>query len=219
MKRWTMILGLLLAMCAAAAAEGQETPAPTPEQPAPAPTPGQPPPAPTPQQPPPAPPQEQPKKELVLPIAITYSAFRPVYGDTKNTFGHHWNSIGATIFRPVVPMRYAFTFDVDYRSKSLGDNDSTLVGLTGGVDHALGRDRNIQPYASARIGPYYHNLKFNGEHDTGLGFNANAGLGVILKRRVFIEFRYNYYTPAAGFNFSGWSWEAGIRVYDFKVRR
>jgi hypothetical protein len=155
----------------------------------------------------------------VLPLAVTYSVFRPVHGDTKRNFGHYWSNFGAALFRPVQGRRFAFVFDFDYKSKELGDNDATLVALTGGLEHALGRDRNLLPYASARIGPYYHSLKFNGDRDTGVGFNANAGLGVIFKRRVFIEFRYNYYTDAAGFDFSGWSWMAGVRVYDFKIRR
>lgn len=217
MKRSATILGLLLAACAAGSVHAQETPAPAPGQPAP---------APAPEQPAPAPPQEQPKdqeepkkKELALPIALTYSSFQPVHGDTSRTFGHHWSSFGAALFKPVRQTRWAFTFDFDYKNKGRGDNEATLVALTGGLERALGRGRKVLPYASARIGPYYHNLKFDGEHDTGIGFNANAGLGVVLYRRVFIELRYNEYTSAAGFDFSGWSWTAGVRVFDIKIRR
>jgi hypothetical protein len=216
MNRWATILGLLLAASAAGSVQAQETPAPTPGQPAP---------APTPEQPAPAPPQEQPKdqeepkkKELVIPIAVAYTSFHPVHGDTTSTFGHHWGGIGVTLFKPVRQTRWAFSFDFDYKNKGRGDNEATLVGLTAGLERALGRGRKVLPYASARIGPYYHNLKFNGEHDTGVGFNANAGLGVVFYRRVFLQLQYNYYTSAAGFDFSGWSWTAGVRVFDFKIR-
>lgn len=185
------LLGLALLTCGTAAAQGDPTTAEAPER----------------------------KKELVLPLGVTYSVFGPISGKTKNTFGHQWGGVGGTLFVVHRSQRWAGSFDLNVHLKGRGANDAALVAVTAGLERAVGGTHNVQPYVSARIGPYYRDLKFDRRSSRSVGFNANFGVGIVFYQRIFIEGRYDYFTRAAGFDFSGWSLTVGARVYDFKIRR
>jgi hypothetical protein len=158
-------------------------------------------------------------EQLVLPVALTYGVFRPTDGKTMETFGHRWGGLSATLFAPTRRPRWGFSFDLDFHDKERDDNDALLIVATAGVGRGLGPPRRIQPYVAARAGPFYHRLKLAGKHETGLGLNANAGLGVIFYRRAFLEARYDFFTDVEGFRFDGWSLTTGVRIFDIKIRR
>lgn len=149
-----------------------------------------------------------------LSIALSYSAFRPSSGSTRDIFGSTWSGIGISPFTRQRAERWRPTYDIQLLSND-DVGRATLVPVTFGVQRAFGNSGSAIPYAAVRVGPYYGRVRDAlGERDTHIGVDANAAVGVTFKERVFVEARYDYFSRIAGTRFDGVSLTVGVRVFD-----
>ena len=70
-----------------------------------------------------------------------------------------------------------------------------------------------------RCGPYYGKIEdaIAGTRETHTGLNANVAYGVVIKRKFYIEARYDYFSRFSGRKFDGLSLSAGVRLFDIKL--
>ncbi len=152
-----------------------------------------------------------------LSVAVTYGLFRPASSATRRTFGDTWGGLSVAPFRHHRKDGWRPIFDLAvYQHERQGR--ATLVPLTVGAERSIGDGRSVQPYVALRVGPYYGRVRSAlGERDSGLGFDANASLGVTFRERFFVEARYDYFTRFAGSRFDGLSVSAGVRLFDVRL--
>ena len=152
-------------------------------------------------------------------LAVTYGSFFPSDNVTSQRFGSTWPMFGITYISPTKPHKWVPLGDVVWYNHSTGGS-ATLIPVTFGTGRAFGSGTLLQPYVAFRVGPYYGNVRAGsyGVDGAGVGFDANAAAGLIYQRRFYIEARYDYFTPIANTNFSGWSILGGIRVLDIDLK-
>lgn len=157
------------------------------------------------------------EKERIC-VSVTYSAFFPGDGETRENFGTMWWSIGIGRFHPERPDAWTFDWDATMLRKK-GASKALLIPVTAGVQRGLDTQRDVQPYVAVRLGPYYGEVGDNtkGPDDATIGFNANASAGIIVQRKYVLEARYDWFTPIAGNDFNGITLTAGVKVFDFSL--
>jgi len=152
-------------------------------------------------------------------VQVSYSVFLPRADETKRNFGNLWASFGVGRFREQRQNEeWAFDWDVTVLSET-GVSEALLIPMTAGVERRLGINRDRQPYVAVRVGPYYGEVDDNtmGPDDSKIGFNANVSAGVIVKRKYFLEARYDWFGSVAGNNFNGFTFTGGVKVFDFSL--
>jgi hypothetical protein len=151
-------------------------------------------------------------------VQVSYAAFIPSEGETRRNFGKVWGSIGVGRFVPERPNNWAFDWDITVLEEE-GVSEALLIPLTAGVHRGLGTNPDRQPYVAVRVGPYYGEVDDNtkGPDDTKIGFNANMSAGVIVKRKYFLEARYDWFSSIAGNSFNGFTFTGGVKVFDFSL--
>jgi hypothetical protein len=150
-------------------------------------------------------------------IALSAGAFFPVDSTTKDNYDSCWTRISFKTFETEKPKEWRFIAEGGAYVLD-GTSDVRLYPLTFGMEKGLNESRNLQPYVTLRAGPYYGKVT----NDTGLneskfGLNANASYGVTIKKRYYVEIRYDYFSELAGNNFDGFSLSAGVKLFDIKL--
>ncbi len=148
-------------------------------------------------------------------IALSGGAFFPGSAATRDTFGDSWSRISLSLFQPTKSEKWMFNPEVgSYRLS--GSTSAQLWPVTAGFVRGLNKSNKVQPYVTLRAGPYFGSLSDNatGLSASNVGLNSNAALGVVFARRFYLEGRYDYFSPMAGFNFSGFSVSGGVRIFD-----
>lgn len=151
-------------------------------------------------------------------IALSAGAFFPVSSTTRDKYDDCWMRVSFKTFESEKPKEWRFiaeggAFKLD------GPSSARLYPLTFGVEKGLTESRNLQPYVTLRAGPYYGSVTEDaiGLDESHVGLNANASLGVTIKRKFYVEVRYDYFSKFAGTNFDGVSLSAGMRLFDIKL--
>jgi hypothetical protein len=146
-------------------------------------------------------------------LAINFSAFYLSDSDTVDLFGNPWTGIGLVQVDTDTSRKWRSVYDLSIIGhKATGK--VRLYALTYGVGKVMDGNDQVRPYVAFRVGPYIGDVEVDplGIDRTNLGLNANAALGVVLYKRVFLEARYDYYSEFGGFNFNGFSATAGVVV-------
>ncbi|MEN6370558.1 MAG: hypothetical protein ABFD64_00960 [Armatimonadota bacterium] len=151
-------------------------------------------------------------------IALSAGAFFPLNSSTKDEYNNCWTRVSLKTFEAEKPREWRFIAEGGAFNLS-GESNVKLYPLTFGVEKGLTESRNIQPYLTFRAGPYYGKVT---EDATGLdedhiGLNANASFGATVKKKFYVEVRYDYFSRFAGTDFDGISLSAGMRLFDIKL--
>lgn len=150
-------------------------------------------------------------------LGLAYGAFRPSSSGVRDSYPDGWTRLSLTTFQPVISRHWRFVAESG-RLALDGDTDVTLVPITAGVSRGLADKRSFQPYVALRTGPYIGRLRPSvGDSSTKMGWSANSALGVVYKRRFFLEARYDYFSPLSDTNFSGFSISIGTRIMDIRL--
>lgn len=156
--------------------------------------------------------------EEKISIALSAGAFFPVDSETKEKFDDCWTRVSLKTFEVEKPMEWRFiaeggAFKLD------GPSSARLYPLTFGVERGLSAADNLQPYVALRAGPYYGRLKEEATNlnESNVGLNVNAAFGVTIRKKFYVELRYDYFSKFAGADFDGISISAGMRLFDIKL--
>lgn len=151
-------------------------------------------------------------------IALSAGAFFPVNSETKEKFDDCWTRVSLKTFESAKPKEWRFiaeggAFKLD------GPSSARLYPMTFGMEKGLTGSDNLQPYVTLRAGPYYGRVTEDatGLDENHIGLNVNASLGVTIKKKFYVEARYDYFSKFAGSNFDGISISAGMRLFDIKL--
>ena len=157
-------------------------------------------------------------QEEGVPVGVTYGVFRPLSSTTKNNFGKSWNRIGVGRVDTSVPSDWKPTFGLISLNAD-GPGSATLFGVNWGLVRALSPGSSgVRPYVGVHAGPVYADVSSAalGVDTTTVALNGGASLGLVLGKIVFVEARYDAFTKVGGVDFSGFSWEAGVRLFNLK---
>lgn len=165
-----------------------------------------------------------------IPVGIDLGLFLPGDGDVRDVFGKSWFRVGITPLGFQEPGNWRFTFDVGFLQRKRNfvlpegkfvesRNRVTLVPVTFGVTRSFSENEDFLPYVAVRIGPYYANVDSDefGVDKSGIGINANAALGASFSNLFYIEGRYDWYSRFKGIDFSGFSFSAGIKLFEIRL--
>ncbi len=151
-------------------------------------------------------------------IALSVGAFFPSSSATRRRFSSSWTRATLSTFDPIKPTRWRFTAEgSSYRYD--GPTDLRAYSMSFGIIKGLSQSPDLQPYLTFRAGPYYARVK---EHDGDLnsshmGLHANTALGLVIKRKLYVEARYDVFSRFAGIKLDGFSLTAGIKLCDLKL--
>jgi len=157
-------------------------------------------------------------EEEGVPLGITYGVFRPLSSSTRSNFGKSWNRVGIGRVDTRVPSEWKPTFGIISLNAD-GPGSATLFGLNWGLIRALSPGASsVRPYAGVRAGPVYADVSSSalGVDTTTVAMNGGLSLGLVLGTAVFVEARYDAFTKVGGVDFSGLSWEAGVRLFNVR---
>lgn len=156
-------------------------------------------------------------------VALAVGAFRPSDSEVRDRFGGTLTRFSLLTFEPEKPAETRFTWEAGAYSASRtsyqgGRNRVRLYTVGFGFQRGFGERANVRPYVVAHIGPYYGEVRVPLENidESKLGLNLNACAGIIFNRRFYVEARYDYFSKIAGFDFSGFSIGAGVKLVDVK---
>jgi len=151
-------------------------------------------------------------------IAIGYGITMPSDSKTQDTFGNTWSGLSLETFEPSVPSSWR-PKGVARAFRLNGPVSARLYPLTYGIERGFGEKASVRPFVQFQIGPYYGKIKdtTTGLNTSHVGLNTNVAVGVIIKRRFYVEARYDHFTPIAGYDFDGLSLSAGIRAVDIRL--
>ncbi len=158
------------------------------------------------------------EREEGVPVGVTYGVFRPRNSSTKDNFGKSWNRIGISRVDTSVPSDWKPTFGFLSLSAD-GPGSASLFGVNWGLVRGLpAGSPDVRPYAGIHAGPVYANVRSAalGVDTTTVALNGGLSLGLVLGRTVFVEARYDAFTRVGGVDFSGFSWEAGVRLFNVR---
>ena len=150
-------------------------------------------------------------------IALSIGAFFPQSSATGKTFGDTWSRISLNTFETTKPEKWMFSPEIgSYRLSS--STSAQLYPVTAGFERGLNKSSKAQPYLVFRAGPYYGRVSDSaiGLQESNVGLNTNAAFGVVFAHRFYLEARYDYFSPIAGYNFNGFSVSAGVRLFDLR---
>jgi len=154
-------------------------------------------------------------KKSNVSIALTGGVFVPVSSATRREFTNTWFRVALQPFERTRHTLPHFTAEsAAYRLD--GPTRARLYEVTFGWEKGLEPGLFAQPYVAVRGGPYYGKLEEDatGRRETGWGLNLNAAYGLIFRRSLYAELRYDYFSPFAGIDFSGLSLSVGFRLFD-----
>lgn len=153
-----------------------------------------------------------------IPIAVSYGVFLPSDSTTETVFGDSWPRLSIGVFDPQMAPEWRRTADFTaYMHEE--DGEAKLYSLSFGAERRLSTKGLTQPYVALRAGPYYGKVEVPALSidESKIGLNANASLGVIYKERVFLEARYDKFSRIAGFDFDGFTFWGGVRLFDIRL--
>lgn len=157
------------------------------------------------------------KSEITF--AIGGGVFKPTDSTTKNKFDDTWTRISFTTFEPNKPDKWRFISEGGSYSLDGGTSDVTLIPLSIGFERGFGESNSVRPYVVLRAGPYYGKLQdtTQGIDEKHVGLNSNVSLGLVFSKRYYLEARYDYFSEMAGYDFSGFSVYAGMKLFSVKL--
>lgn len=214
MKRFLVLISIVVILAAGIAWAADEAPAPAAqpgtavEQPAAAPAETE-----------AAPERTVETRKAKLHFGPSVGLFYPTSGKVKDTFGGNWTRFGLRPFLTEVPERWRFMFDFSYYAMDDGTDKATLIPITAGFMKGLSQHKDMLTYVALNAGPYYANVDAPtvGVDKTGWGLNANTTLGIIFNQRWSLEARYEFMDDFAGFDFSAFSISVGLRMFDVSL--
>jgi hypothetical protein len=151
-------------------------------------------------------------------IGFSYGSFKPMDSATRGKFGSSFSRVGFTSFDPAKPTAGRFIAEVgNYRLSDVSTN-VRLTPVTVGVERGLSKSTTMLPYVTLRAGPYFGKAEdeTTGLNESRVGLNVNATFGVVLKKWIYAEARYDYFSSLAHNNFSGLSLSVGVKLFDVR---
>lgn len=157
------------------------------------------------------------KKRVAASFALVGGLFVPIDASTRDRFAKIWLRAALKPFereKRTYPHFSAeggaLTFD--------GPTDVQLYELSFGIEKGLEPYGFVQPYLAIRGGPYWGRMEDSttGARDRNVGLNLNASYGVIFRRNVYAELRYDFFSRFAGVDLSGLSFSVGFRLFDLR---
>lgn len=161
-----------------------------------------------------------------IPIGVDLGVFFPSDREVRNVFGSSWTRIGLTPISFQRPESWKSSLDFSYLRQSRAGNTVTLIPITFGVTRSFGDDPSARPYIAFRVGPYFADVDSPdrgfespslGVDASGVGFNANASLGLSFQNSFYIEARYDFFSDFKGVSFNGFYFSAGVRLFTFRI--
>lgn len=157
------------------------------------------------------------RKDVYASFALVGGVFMPVDAGTRDRFSKTWMRVGLKPFeRDKRTMPHFSAESGAFRFN--GPTDIDLYEISAGVEKGLTPTANVQSYLAFRGGPYWGKMTDNtaGTSDTNVGLNLNASYGLIFRRNVYAELRYDYFSRFAGVEMSGLSLSVGFRLFDLR---
>ncbi|MCE5315323.1 MAG: hypothetical protein ABFD49_10095 [Armatimonadota bacterium] len=152
-------------------------------------------------------------------FALGYGTFMPTDSVTKDQFDDNWTRISFTTFEPEKPASWRFIFEGGaYNLDSA--TDVSLYPITFGFERGFGESSNsVRPYVVLRAGPYYGQIENAalGLDEDHVGLNSNLSLGLVFNRKYYLEARYDYFSELADYDFSGFSINAGMKLFSLDL--
>ncbi|MEN6355639.1 MAG: hypothetical protein ABFD83_00995 [Armatimonadota bacterium] len=157
------------------------------------------------------------KSEITF--AIGGGVFKPTDSATKAKFDDTWTRVSITSFEPNKPDKWRFISEGGSYKLDGGTSDVSLIPLSLGFERGFGESNNVRPYIVLRAGPYYGKLQdaTQGIDEKHIGLNTNMSLGLVFSRRYYLEARYDNFSKMAGYDFSGFSIYAGMKLFTVKL--
>jgi hypothetical protein len=157
------------------------------------------------------------KSELTF--AVGGGVFMPTDSVTKNKFDDRWTRVSFTTFEPDKPNKWRFISEGGSYSLDGGTSDVSLIPLSFGFERGFGENNNVRPYVVLRAGPYYGKVRDTAQSidEKHIGLNSNLSLGLVFSRRYYLEARYDYFSELAGYDFSGFSVYAGMKLFTLSL--
>lgn len=152
------------------------------------------------------------------PVALTFELYMPTNSSTRDVFGATWAGFGLDVLRPQETEKWRPLFSVHGMSAD-NDGDATIFGINFGMQKAFGdKDAKTQPFVVLRAGPYHGDISVPGLgiDESKWGLNANAEAGLLFNKRFVIKARYDFYSKIGGFSFDGFTFSAGVKLFDIK---
>ena len=154
-----------------------------------------------------------------LTFALSGGAFMPMNSTTKDKFGDSWTRISFTTFEPEKTAEWRFISEGGSYKLDSDTSSVSLYPISFGFERGFGENNSVRPYMVLRAGPYYGKVRDDslGINDKHIGLNGNVSLGLVFSRRYYLEARYDYFSELEGYDFSGFSIYAGMKVFSLKL--
>jgi hypothetical protein len=154
-----------------------------------------------------------------LTFALGGGVFMPMDSATKDKFGDSWTRISFTTFEPEKTAEWRFISEGGSYQLDGGAADVSLYPISFGFERGFGENHSVRPYMVLRAGPYYGKVHDDslGINEKHIGLNGNVSLGLVFSRRYYLEARYDYFSELAGYDFSGFSVYAGMKLFSMKL--
>jgi probable HAF family extracellular repeat protein len=157
------------------------------------------------------------RKEVRATMALVGGVFAPTNASTRNRFAKTWLRVALKPFEREkrTPLHFSAESGA-YRFN--GPTRVRLYQLSFGVEKGFNPGAFVQQYLAFRGGPYYGKVEdtAKGSRQTTVGLNLNVSYGLIFRRNVYVEARYDYFSRFASTDFSGLSLSVGIRLFDIR---
>lgn len=150
---------------------------------------------------------------------VDVGVFHPTSSEIRDAFDENMFRIGFRPFEGRISDKWKFIVDVTVISANQHGNKLFALPISGGFTRSFGdAEGNTVPFVQVGVGPAYYDYSITrpgGEITKAgvsgdkrfstkrVGANANVELGVVLNKRFAIVGRYDYFTKADDFDFSG----------------
>lgn len=161
--------------------------------------------------------QDDQQPERKASFALTVGKIYPTNSRTSDDFGGSWTRVGLTSFDPVKPDDWKLTVEGSaYRLN--GEGRVRIYPITAGVIRGWNLNERTQTYVAFRTGPYWGSFDNDtlGISEDKIGLNANAAFGVVFKKKIYTEVRYDFFSKIGGYKFDGVSVSIGLHLFDIK---
>lgn len=149
---------------------------------------------------------------------VMLGVYNPVNSQVQDLFGDSWFRYGLRPITAEGPQGWRSTFDVSFYSMSKNFNDVQIIPVTLGMIRRFGDEAKARGYVAVNVGPYYCDVTVPGMgiDKKGVGMNANVTAGVIIKKSLSLEARYEVMNDFEGLDFSALTFSAVIKAFTAK---
>jgi|GEM_PF-2401821 hypothetical protein len=161
--------------------------------------------------------QDEQQTEKKASFALTVGKIYPTNSRTSDDFGGSWTRFGLTSFDPVKPNNWRLSVEGSaYRLN--GEGRVRIYPITAGVIRGWNLNSKTQTYVALRTGPYWGSFDSDtlGIDENKIGLNTNAAVGMVFKKKIYAEVRYDFFSEIGGYRFDGVSVSVGLHLFDVK---